>query len=90
MRMVLLVGGSVIFFSGTLALWRVRKLLAELGHIERRTALEAVTGAFRDYRRSAAGEQVNNDDETVETADDRVEAADGTGAEIGEEEDIEE
>ncbi len=85
-RMVLLLGGGTIFFSGTMALWRVRKTLVEMGHIERRTAFEAVTNAFRAYRRSAAGEPVNDNGEPAGEPEQAglVEAA---GAEIGEKED---
>jgi dTMP kinase len=89
MRVVLLVGGGMIFFSGMMALWRVRKMLVELGHIERRTVFEAATDAFRVYRRSVAGESVNNDEEPAELAAGPVASAEETIVEIAEEEDSE-
>jgi hypothetical protein len=55
-RVVLLLGGSTIFLSGIATLWRLRVILIAMGHIDRRSSLEAVTQAFRNYRRSVTGQ----------------------------------
>lgn len=54
-RIVLLLGGTTIFLSGTLTLWNVRRMLVELGHIERRPTVEAATTAFRSFRKAVSG-----------------------------------
>jgi dTMP kinase len=61
MRMVPLIGGSLMFLAGLATLWRVRRILVAMGHADRRPALEAFTQAFRNYRRSAAGEQLTEE-----------------------------
>ncbi|MBP1632788.1 MAG: hypothetical protein H6Q11_1076, partial [Acidobacteria bacterium] len=60
-RVVLLLGGLVIFIAGLATLWRVRRLLVQLGHADRLADMEAVTHAFRSYRRSAVGEQLTEE-----------------------------
>jgi len=60
-RVVLLLGGSIIFFAGLATLWRVRRLLVQLGHADRLADMEAVTHAFRSYRRSSVGEQLTEE-----------------------------
>jgi dTMP kinase len=67
MRVVLMLGGLTIFVAGLATLWRVRRLLVALGHADRRPALEAVTQAFRSYRRSVAGEQLTEEISGVPT-----------------------
>lgn len=64
-RVVLLLGGVTIFLAGLATLWRVRRLLVQLGHADRLAELEAVTHAFRSYRRSVAGEQLTEEMEAV-------------------------
>lgn len=54
-RVVLLVGGLLMAFSGISTLWSVRKSLVELGRIDRSGSVEAATEAFRTYRRSVSG-----------------------------------
>jgi dTMP kinase len=56
-RVVLILGGSTIFLAGIATLWRLRVILIAMGHIDRRPSLEAVTQAFRNYRRSVTGQQ---------------------------------
>ena len=68
-RVVLLLGGATIFLAGLTTLWRVRRLLVQLGHADRLSDMEAVTHAFRSYRRSVSGEQLTEEIEVV--ADDR-------------------
>jgi dTMP kinase len=60
-RVVLLLGGATIFFAGLATLWRVRRILRALGHADRGSELEAVTKAFREYRRSTAGEPLTEE-----------------------------
>jgi dTMP kinase len=60
-RVVLLLGGATIFFAGLATLWRVRRILRTLGHADRGSELEAVTKAFREYRRSTAGEPLTEE-----------------------------
>ena len=60
-RVVLILGGATIFLGGVATLWRVRRILVALGHADRRPALEAVTQAFRSYRRSVSGEQLTEE-----------------------------
>jgi len=61
MRVVPILGGGLIFLAGLATLWRVRRILVALGHADRRSTLEAVTSAFRSYRRSTAGEQLTEE-----------------------------
>jgi dTMP kinase len=60
-RVVLLLGGATIFFAGLATLWRVRRILRALGHADRGSEMEAVTKAFREYRRSTAGEPLTEE-----------------------------
>jgi dTMP kinase len=60
-RVVLLLGGLTIFLAGLATLWRLRRLLVQLGHADRLADLEAVTHAFRSYRRSVSGEQLTEE-----------------------------
>jgi hypothetical protein len=60
-RVVLLLGGATIFFGGLATLWRIRRLLIQLGHADRLADMEAVTQAFRSYRRSVAGEPLTEE-----------------------------
>jgi len=60
-RVVLLLGGSIIFFGGLATLWRVRRILVQMGHADRLADLEAITHAFRSYRRSVSGEQLTEE-----------------------------
>ena len=57
--------------------------------IENRTVFEAATNAFRVYRRSSAGEMVNDDNDLDELSEEEALTAGGRGVEIGEEEDSE-
>jgi dTMP kinase len=66
-RVVLLLGGLTIFLAGLATLWRVRRLLVQLGHADRLADMEAVTHAFRSYRRSVSGEQLT---EEIDLGDD--------------------
>ena len=68
-RVVLIVGGSTIFLAGVATLWRVRVILIAMGHIDRRSSLEAVTQAFRNYRRSVTGQQPTEEMNAVPTTD---------------------
>jgi dTMP kinase len=68
MRVVALLGGGLIFLGGLATLWRVRRILIALGHADRPT-LEAVTQAFRSYRRSTAGETLTEEMNGVIPAD---------------------
>ncbi len=61
MRVVPLLGGGLIFVAGLATLWRVRRILVAMGHADRRPVLEAVTHAFRSYRRSVSGEQLTEE-----------------------------
>jgi dTMP kinase len=61
MRVVPLLGGGLIFFAGLATLWRVRRILVAMGHADRQSDLEAVTQAFRSYRRSVAGEALTEE-----------------------------
>jgi len=60
-RVVLLLGGLTIFVAGLATLWRLRRLLVQLGHADRLADMEAVTHAFRSYRRSVSGEQLTEE-----------------------------
>jgi len=60
-RVMLILGGATIFFGGLATLWRVRAILVALGHADRRPVFEAVTQAFRSYRRSTAGEPLTGE-----------------------------
>ncbi|HSG80091.1 MAG TPA: MFS transporter [Acidimicrobiia bacterium] len=62
-RIVLLLGGVVIFISGVLTLWSVRNYLLNDpdADAKRLASLEAATNAFRSYRRRQSGGE-----ETVE------------------------
>jgi dTMP kinase len=64
-RVVLLLGGLTIFLAGLATLWRVRRLLVQLGHADRLADMEAVTHAFRSYRRSVSGEQLTEETQAV-------------------------
>ena len=68
-RVVLLLGGLTIFFAGLATLWRLRRLLVQLGHADRLADMEAVTRAFRSYRRSAVGEQLTEEVSLVPSDD---------------------
>jgi len=61
MRVVPLFGGGLILITGLATLWRVRRILIAMGHVDQRPALEAVTQAFRSYRRSVSGEQLTEE-----------------------------
>lgn len=54
-RVVLVLGGSLMVFSGLVTLWSVRNTLVDMGRIDRRPSVEAATEAFRTYRRSVSG-----------------------------------
>jgi dTMP kinase len=60
-RVVLLLGGLTIFLAGLATLWRLRRLLVQLGRADRLADMEAVTHAFRSYRRSVSGEQLTEE-----------------------------
>jgi len=61
MRVVPLLGGGLMFLVGLATLWRVRRLLVALSRADRQSDLEAVTQAFRSYRRSVAGEPLTEE-----------------------------
>ena len=61
MRVVLILGGTTIFLGGLATLWRVRRILVALGHADHTADFEAVTQAFRSYRRSVSGEQLTEE-----------------------------
>ena len=73
-RVVLLAGGLTIFLAGLATLWRVRRLLIQLGHADRLADMEAVTHAFRSYRRSVSGEQLTEEIPAVPRDDQESEA----------------
>jgi dTMP kinase len=67
-RVVLLLGGATIALSGLVTLWAVRRMLIELGHLERRPALEAGIEMLGTHRRSVTGrgaDEAADDDETA-------------------------
>jgi len=55
LRMVLLVGGATIFFSGAMTVWSLRDLLAGLVRSSERPEVQAATQAFRSYQKAARG-----------------------------------
>ena len=71
-RMVLLTGGTVIFFSGALTMWNLRTLIREVIESTERPEVEAATAAFRSYRKAARGA---DPDETNEVEVIRTEEA---------------
>lgn len=62
-RMVLLVGGAIIFISGGFTLWSLRRFLHTLVRSTDRPMVGAATEAFRSYRKAARG---HDPDETTE------------------------
>jgi len=62
-RMVLLVGGATIFFTGAVTLWSLRGLLTDLIRSTSRPEVAAATKAFRSYRKAAMGD---DPEETIE------------------------
>ena len=56
-RMVLILGGAVIFFGGLATLWSVRRLFAPDPAVteRRRSSMDAASEAFRSYRESVSG-----------------------------------
>jgi hypothetical protein len=54
-RIVLILGGSTVFLGGVVTLWSVRRVLVQLGHVDRSGPLGAATEAFRSYRKAQAG-----------------------------------
>ncbi|MBU1492898.1 MAG: MFS transporter [Actinobacteria bacterium] len=55
-RMVLVVGGATIFFTGSVTLWSLRHLISEVVHSTSRPEVAAATEAFRSYRKAARGD----------------------------------
>jgi dTMP kinase len=72
-RMVLLVGGAIMLFSGIVTLWSVRRMLMELGHIERGPIVETGIQMMRTHRRRMRGEP---DTEEIEALD-RIDEPEG-------------
>jgi dTMP kinase len=62
-RVVLIVGGTVMFTAGLVTLWSLRRRLVVGLEEERRRSLEAATEAFHTYRKSVFG---RGDDPTEE------------------------
>ena len=54
-RMVLLIGGATICFSGAITLWSLRFLISDMVRTGVRPEVAAVTEAFRSYRKAARG-----------------------------------
>ena len=48
-------GGATILLSGLTTLWKVRRMLVDLGHVVERPTLDAASTAFRSFRKSVAG-----------------------------------
>jgi dTMP kinase len=71
-RIVLLLGGAVIFLGGLVTLWSVRRVLLALGTIDRSGPVGAATEAFRSYRKALAGKDPEPTEEidTVRTSED--------------------
>jgi len=55
-RMLLLVGGALIFFTGAVTLWSLRDLIREVIRTTARPDVAAATEAFRSYRKAARGD----------------------------------
>lgn len=62
-RVVLLLGGTVMFSTGLVTLWSLRRWLILVPDEERRRSLEAATEAFHTYRQTVSG---HGDDATEE------------------------
>jgi dTMP kinase len=54
-RVVLILGGTVMFGAGLVTLWSLRRWLTLVPDEERRRSLEAATEAFHTYRQSVSG-----------------------------------
>ena len=54
-RIVLLLGSGLTLVAGVFTLWSVRRVLIDLGRIDRSRTMGAATEAFRSYRKSVAG-----------------------------------
>lgn len=65
-RVVLLVGGSLMIAAGLSALWTVRRVLIDMGRLDRRPAVHAATEAFRTYRKSVSGGDETEEMEAIE------------------------
>lgn len=68
-RVVLILGGGVTFVAGLGTLWSVRRSLIELGHIDDRGTVRAATEAFRNYRRTVAGDELTTEMDAIEDTD---------------------
>lgn len=54
-RVVLILGGLTILLAGVATLWSVRRVLVQLGQVDRSRTIGAATEAFRSYRKSLSG-----------------------------------
>ncbi len=68
-RIVLLLGGSITLIAGVLTLWSVRRVLIDLGRIDRSRTMGAATEAFRAYRKSVAGKDPRPTEEITAITD---------------------
>jgi MFS family permease len=68
-RIVLILGGSTIFLSGVVTMWSVRRVLVELGQVDRSGPLGAASEAFRSYRKSVSGKDPEPTEEFEAVAD---------------------
>ncbi len=68
-RVVLLLGGLLTVFAGLSTLWSVRKALVSMGRMDERPSVEAVTEAFRTYRKSVSGGDETEEMNSVEPED---------------------
>jgi hypothetical protein len=66
-RVVLLLGGGTIFLGGAITLWRVRRVLVDLGQVDRSGPLGTATEAVRSYRKAVAGKDPEPTEEIPST-----------------------
>jgi len=71
-RVVLLVGGAIMLVSGTVTLWSVRRMLIELGQMERRPVMETGIEMLRTYRRTVTGQPETEEIEAVHPGDEEA------------------
>ena len=53
--MVMLFGGLITVTSGVFTLWKVRRILIELGQIGPRPIVDSASTAFRSFRKTIRG-----------------------------------
>jgi dTMP kinase len=65
-RVVLLGGGTLMVAAGVSALWTVRRVLIDMGRLDKRPSVQAATEAFRTYRKSVSGGEETEEMEAIE------------------------